>query len=183
MSCPVLPWLWSTQRTANTTHLRQPAPQLLWQASQPNICQPEHCGDGGSGGVNAGEIRGWKRDNNKAELVSGVKNYPSLFLPLSTDISISILVQVSVIYQSASLKNLVNEEDSYAKICLGNCRMCHPYRYKSLLPFVSMYASISVPKSQPVVGWLGLRCVLRSANSTSEQPHAEVSHSLRAWEK
>ena len=53
MSRSVLSWLWSSQRTATASHLRHPAPQLLWQAGQPNICQPEHCGDGGSEDVGA----------------------------------------------------------------------------------------------------------------------------------
>lgn len=60
MSCPVLSCLWGPQRAASRSHLRRPAPRLLWQAERPNICQPEHCGDGGRGG--AGEEKDkWRR--------------------------------------------------------------------------------------------------------------------------
>lgn len=129
MSCPVLPWLWSTQRTANTTHLRHPAPQLLWQASQPNICQPEHCGDGGSGGANAGE-----RGEEKWQSVTwslGLKKNPSSFCHSTSDINILIFL-ISIIWQSAGLKKFsdnqtdcghtINKTDAMLKYTWAKCK-------------------------------------------------------------
>ena len=68
LSCPVLARLWSTQRTSSTSHLGHPAPQLLWQASQPNICQPEHCWDGGCG---VGDVGGRGEGTRQTEAQKG----------------------------------------------------------------------------------------------------------------
>lgn len=45
-SCPVL----ARKCSKKIHHSRHTAPQLLWQASQPNICHPKQCENGGSGG-------------------------------------------------------------------------------------------------------------------------------------
>lgn len=48
ISCPVPSWLWSSQRAANTSHLRHPA------TGQPSICHTEQRVDGGSGDGDGG---------------------------------------------------------------------------------------------------------------------------------